>query len=357
MVATTWDIPGPRSAVGRGPWADVVEAGERAEAHGRGFLATSWLVMRFALCIGFFGLCVSGPIGANLAQSAAKGWFWVTLSFASAIIAPCLVSSAFSRNNDLAERMLAALLVLFFFAWDWSNAASNNAATSDTQLTTSENERTAEGNVTKERKRLNDAYDAQVLIAGCNPIAKLEADKKMATDKSNAAWETYTQNSSRKATRRYARMPSASLRDAITAVDIKLAAARERDRIDGERKRLVDVAALPSQADATIDAFQRAFTWLGFHFEDKTVARIISWWNGGFMQTMGLLGPHFAFIYLFKTLSPEASERRRLRRFAPRPSGRLRKRQPEPPALMSSGRPARRRRPKLRSGSSSQSRR
>jgi len=257
---------------------------------------------------------VSGPIGANLAQSMAKGWYWITLSFASAIIAPCLVSSAFSRNNDRGERILAALFVCFCFAWDWSNAASNNAATSDTQHTTAENERTAKDNVTAARNRLNDAYDAQVAIARYDSVAKLEADKKMATDKSNAAWETYTQNASRKATRRYARMPPAKLRDDITAIDIKIAAAKERDRIDGERKGLQDIAALPSQADATIDTFKRAFAWLGFAFQDKTVARIISWWNGGFMQTMGLLGPHFAFIYLFKTLSPEASECRRLER-------------------------------------------
>jgi hypothetical protein len=278
----------------------------------RPILSAAWLILR-VFCVGVIvAFSIAGPLFANVAQALeSKAYWWVFPAILSALMGPALFGVMWSRNSDMRERIGAALLLACCYSYDLYNGASNHSATSDAERQAAVNVGDTQENTRKERERLEREYDA-LFAKESSPVATLEADLEQRRSKNLGLWGVSMQCAHVTYSPKW---PGETRFCAdYAAAKGRLETAKARDKVKEDRQKLGNaVHNETSAAGSKINNTEVMLAAFGItDVNHNRVASAISWLTGWFMVTIGIIAPHFAFIYLFRSINPKLAERRRL---------------------------------------------
>ena len=280
----------------------------------RPILSAAWLIIRGFCVAVIVALSIAGPLFANVAQALkSKSYWWVFPAILSALMGPALFGVVWSRNSDARERIGAALLLLCCYSYDLYNGASNHSATSDAERQAVVNIGDTQENTRKERERLDREYET-LFAKEAAPVATLEADLEQRRSKNPGLWGVSMQCTHVTYSPKWP--GEARFCADYAAAKGRLETAKARDKAKDDRQKLGNaVHNETSAAGSKINNTEVMLAAVGItDVNHNHVASAISWATGWFMVTIGIVAPHFAFIYLFRSINPKLAERRRLER-------------------------------------------
>lgn len=168
----------------------------------------------------------------NIEQAQGKSRAWMSFAIAGVLLAPAAVEAASRANGG--RRLLCVMVALLLTLGNVLNAVTNATNHSDHK---SDHRRAIIAGASDREKagrRLSLRRDAQVKIAGEVPPATIEAEIGALTAAHSGRWNATEQCSATKITAEQSRTFCAD----VSQLRARFAAARERDKIDGELSAL-----------------------------------------------------------------------------------------------------------------------
>lgn len=168
----------------------------------------------------------------NIEQAQGKSRAWMSVAIVGVLLAPAAVEAAGRATGG--RRLLCAMVALLLTLGNVLNAVTNATNHSDHK---SDHRRAIIAGASDREKagrRLSLRRDAQVKIAGEVPPATIEAEIGAVTAANSGRWNATEQCSATKITAEQSRTFCAE----VSQLRARFAAARERDKIDGELSAL-----------------------------------------------------------------------------------------------------------------------